>query len=215
MADHVENISGRLKTALVADMAMADLSEENTRWMTVPVRGPRDWTGHLARQLGVQELEQDSDNVHYTLMVVIPELDKMLREWPPPTDPDPYVVLARAATKNLQARLVYDLLLVGPPAWRDRTIDGGRVESLRARLQYVLEQALASDLQQVVARWDDWDVRELKKRRDEAVQARRKAEEAELEAVKEQSRAARKPPSRKELADRIPRQGWFVPPGRT
>lgn len=98
--------------------------------------------------------------VHDTLMVLIPELDRLLRDWPLNTESRTCRMLARAATRSLNDVDVYATLLAGPPAWRRSPVGADcKVERLVVHLRDTLERALAADLSQMLQKWSDWDVR--------------------------------------------------------
>lgn len=201
--------SPRLRDALISDLVMDDLTVYGDRWFEIKMHRQHDLTGHLGRQLGIAVVD---DEVHETLIWLMPEIDKLLASWPPPADLRVYTELAHQSVKNLRPIQVYGMLLAGPGHWRkgsfDAVIGWG---SLQQHLQRMLERALASQLAQVVGRWREQDIRKLREKRKEAI--------ADAAAAKESSddkpaADARRRVSLRELAD-YPRERPYVPPGRT
>ena len=205
-------ISRRLKDALVADLVFDDLDEEGGRWLRQPIGDEYEWTMDLGRQLGMTHTHGPG-GIHDTLMLMIPEIDNMLRAWPPPQMPEALQPLTHEATKNLSAIELYATLLAGPGRWRRRTITC-TIENLPRQLQPTLERELATELSRVFTKWVNWDIPRLKERRQELRKAAE--EDAAAEASARASRSLRTRPTRKELEDRRgDPSGFFQPPGRT
>src|SRR6266511_284978 len=112
-------LSPRLRNALVADLVEKAVPDEVDRWLLARLP-EHEWVEHLARQLGFRTTDGPG-GIHDTLMLCIPELDRMLREWPLPSDGKASYALARAATKSLTSLESYATLLVGPGKWRRAT----------------------------------------------------------------------------------------------
>jgi hypothetical protein len=206
-------ISPRLRDALVADLVMEDLDPDGdgAYWLTVALKHEEEWTEHLARQLGFSRTDGPSD-LHQTLLLIVRELDDMLRHWPPPhEDSSTCRKLAHDATKSLTPLELYATFLAGPTHWRAKKVDACKIDKLPAQLQPILERALAAELSRVLGQWVKWDTRKLKERRREAIKA---AEAARAEAERE---VARKEPYRRQAdKDRWDRtKPLYRPPGRT
>lgn len=201
--------SPRLRDALISDLVMDDLTIYGDRWFEIKIREPQDWTGHLGRQLGIAVVD---DDVHETLIWLMPLIDELLASWPPPADLGVYAELAHQAVKNLRPMQVYGMLLVGPGHWRKGSFEGvNGWGSLQQHLQRMLEKSLASQLAQVVGRWREQDIRKLREKRKEAIAAAVAAEESSGD---QPPGDARRRVSLRELAD-YPRERPYVPPGRT
>jgi len=165
--------SPRLHNALIADLLQDAEENEGDELLLRKFADEYEWTEHLGRQLGVRT--DGPGGVHDTLMFLLPELDRMLSEWPIPTEGKGCDVLAREATKSLSPLEAYATLLAGPKKWRKASIDApSTVEGLATRLRTILERSLASALRGVLADWNSWDVRRLRDRWEEA--KRRRAE---------------------------------------
>jgi hypothetical protein len=198
-------ISGRLRNALVADLVIADVDADH--WLTVNLRDPRDLTHHLGRQLGLETYS--AGGIHETLMVVLPELDRLLQVWPLRPDVKWCRQLAHDATKNIPSLDLYATFLAGPPSWRRERLQDCSVGKLHIHLQSKLEACLGSELNRMLTDWVKWDVRNLADRRRKALDEAKAAREA---ALAEERRASRE---RTPRADR-PRPGsYFQPPGRS
>ena len=219
-------IGGRLKNALMADLVVdADLDEGDRLLLKGVGNSEHDWTDHLGRQLGLETRyyrEAGIAGIHDTLMVLIPELDRMLQQWPPATDNGACSVLARAATQGLSDLEVYATLLAGSTAWRHSTVGADcRVENLASHLRTTIERALAADLSQMLQRWVAWDVLRL---RDRGQHAKLQADTAEAERKVKQRERARHAAEAAPKRTRIPPPpdissakrlaGYYQPPGR-
>ena len=207
-------ITRLLKNALVADFVFGDAQDLDERWLTEPNNDEHGWTGHLGRQIGIPYTYRG--DAHYTLLLIVRELDDLLRRWPPPTDNATYQLLANAATKSLTPIQLYETLLAGPKRWRQggKLAGGTTVESLPAQLQAILERMLTSELVQMMERWVAWDVRKLREKRNELIEAE-KATEAERRAAIAVASAVAKPPRRRITAkdrDDNPRPNYRPPP---
>ncbi|MGP8064506.1 MAG: hypothetical protein ACLP5O_18420 [Acidimicrobiales bacterium] len=208
--------SPRLKQALVADLVMQEDDRSNDHLLTDRMNDNHELTENLARQLSLTYYSPAG--IHDTLLVVIVLIDELLRGvWPPPHTPEDCQPIAVAATKNLDGYEVYATLLAGPGRWRNRRIqDGVTVSSLPATLKPILATELATELSQMFSRWVQWDIRDLRGRRDEAIKAKQAAEAEQREAERK-ARPARKRPTPAEIAAR--RQdnpvASYQPKGRT
>lgn len=215
-------ISGRLKNALIADLVVeADTVGADRLLLGGVSNDEHDWTSHLGRQLGMPTTYVPHGGVHDTLMVLIPELDILLQNWPLNTDSRTCTTLARAATKSLNDVEVYATLLAGPPSWRRSPVGADcKVEKLAAHLSETLERALASGLSQMLQKWSEWDVRGLRGRWQDAKDRGTKLE-AERRAVTRAQPRSTTPAGRKRIppppnVDRAKElQGYFQPKGRT
>jgi hypothetical protein len=189
----IRRISPRLRNALVADkVAGCDDAEEGDRHLLRTSSDCSEWTAHLARQLGMGEHLYLPDDVHATLMVVIGELDRVLRDpalLRSTTEPRE---IAEAATRHLGAEEAEAMLLLGPESWR-RDAEDQPSSTLRARANRALSSALARLFQQ----WDEWDVVRLVERWHEAQALRtEKIRKEKIKAEEERRRrrvAAMKP----------------------
>lgn len=205
-------ISRRLKDALVADLVMEDLGEQGDRWLVLPLRDEHEWTEHFARQLGMQAT-YESGGIHDTLLVIIGQVDEVIRTWPPRQDIRVCRELTHEATKHLTPIELLATLLAGPPNWRRMKIETGcTVERLASHLQPMLEKLLAAELKRVLGQWVQWDVPKLRERRKEALNAAQSAR-AKPEPEAAGPRIPYKRPSGRERTDRL--KPLYQPPGRT
>ena len=205
-------ISPRLRNALVADRVVEDLGPGGDRWLTDPMRDPEMWTEHLGRQLGLRST-YGPGGIHDTLLVVVSQLDALLRTWPPQHDLAVCKQIAHEATKHLSPTELVATLLAGPDQWRRMKIETGcRVDGLSAQLKPLLTKAMATDLNRVLSRWVEWDIRKLRDRRQKALAAQ--TADRVPSAPEEPTRRVRNQrPTGRELTDLItPR---YQPPGRT
>lgn len=202
-------ISPRMRDALVADRAMEDLSAEGNGWMRDRPRQPEEWTENLARQLGIDFYY---DGVHETLLLVVEQLDALIREWPPSSDQDVCLDIARQATKNLTPIELYTTLLAGPGRWRKTKLSSETsYDQLPARMKSDLERALAGELSRMLAQWKSWEIPKLHRKRDQAIaEARAK----ERNQPSNDGARVRRPPDRQAISD-LRRGGYYTPPGRT
>jgi hypothetical protein len=194
-----------MKLALVSDLVLANLDDEYDDWLTNLPHAESMWTWHLGRQLGFTSAF-GRGGLHHTLLLLVVELNIVLKEWPPRHDPAICISLAREATKHLDNLEVCATLLAGQH-WRGTkvTVDC-KVEVLGKRLRPILEKALAAELGQLLARWEEWDVRSLIERRKEAVVAAEAARaKAPPAAVDIDLRQPRERLSGRDRAD------WFAP----
>lgn len=202
-----QGISPRLKQALVADLVMDDLTQASDHWLVEPLREEDDWTEHLARQLGIRDTSGSAD-MHSTLLLIVRELDELIRTWPPPRDGAAWKDLAHDATKHLTPIEVYATLLAGPASWRSQTVPVGcKVDRLHLHLQPALEKVLTAELSRMVGDWVKWDIRKLRERRDAA-----RAEQVTQDAREVTPRV---PPRRRPDYDPNRPTQSFQPPGRT
>jgi hypothetical protein len=201
--------STRLRAALVADLVMNDVDERGDVWLSEPLREEHEWTEHFGRQLGITWMYGDG-GVHDTLMLILPEVDRLIRTWPPTRDLKVCRELAHEATKHLSAVELVGTLLAGPSSWRQAKVESGcRVDRLRNHLQPMLEKLLAAELHRVLDQWERWDIRELKSRRREALETARTRNEAEAA----QPRTPYRRPTGRDRLDRL--EPPYQPPGRT
>jgi hypothetical protein len=206
-------ISPRLKNALVADLAMENLDADGDRWLVEPLRDEREWTEHLGRQLGMRTT-YGPGGIHETLLVLLHELDELIRTWPPRHDAGVCRELAHEATKHLSPTELLDTLLAGPPQWRRSKVEAGcRVDHLANHMQPLLEKALAADLNRVLAKWVEWDIRKLRERRQKALADAEAAARAKAAATAPVKRVRYQRPSGKDLTELI--RPPFQPPSRT
>jgi hypothetical protein len=94
-------ISRRLKDALIADLVMDLDRDDATYWLDEQLKEEHEWTYHLGRQLEIHDVG-DVAGTHDTLMVLVRELDELIRDWPPRYDDGRTCrELAHEATKHL------------------------------------------------------------------------------------------------------------------
>lgn len=206
-----KRISPRLKHALVADLVLEDLADDGARWLVEPLRDEWEWTEHFARQLGVRTTDGPS-GVHESLLMIIREIDEMIHVWPPRHDIAVCRELAHEATKHLSPIELYATLLAGPPQWRRAKIEAGcKVEGLAGHMQPILEKALAAELNRVLGKWVEWDIRKLRERRKEVVEANEAAAREKANAARPS--VPRRRPTDRDRGDRL--TTLYQPPGRT
>lgn len=208
--------SPRLIDALTADLRMKnpdhpDLHERGLR------SNERAWTDHLARQLG---MTSDANyyvlGLHTTLLHLVKLLDAHTKKWKPATDHESVRALAHSATSGLTAAETIGMLLAGPPEWRAVKIpEDCRVDRLDIHLRAPLEQGLTNRLTEMLARWIEWDVPNLR----HWAKERAKTETATL--VKKcipppPDRTPRAPRPRLSPEERRKeREGFYTPPGKS
>lgn len=210
-SDERRQISPRLKQALVADLVMEDLSRDADHWLVDLPRDESEWTEHLARQLGIAR-SSSGGGIHDTLLTIVWELDELLdAPWPPVHDSTVCRQIAHEATKHLSALEIHTTLLAGPAQWKRERIEAGcKIERLAGHMQPLLEKGIAAELNRVIARWTEWDIRQLRDRRREALDAARNLSAAAETPVQ---RVPYRRPTGRERFDRLkPR---YQPPGRT
>jgi hypothetical protein len=198
----VPRISPRLRDALIADLAMEDLSVEGDRWTKLKLREPSDWTEHLGRQLGMTR--SWGSDIHATLLVVVDGLDDLLKDWPPTSEHADCVRVAHEATKHLDPLDLYAMLLAGPAHWRKAKLPAElKVDRLPHEFQRMVEAALASEIRRVLDQWTRWDIRNLRQKRRDAIAAAAAAaaESPQWEQVVPHSGAERRRQRRSELDD--------------
>ncbi len=212
-------ISGRLKDALIADKVRDPDYDADKVLRNGAGNDPFDWTDHLARQLGLSTRYYDDTRfagLHDTLMVVLPELDDLVRRWPPLADARALLPVAESSTSGLTDVEVYATMLSGSKAWRSTTVGADvHLDKLADQLRGIINRSLAASLADLLRRWTDWDIRTIREQRQEA-QLREETERAEAEAGRRALRemTAKAKPSKK----RIPPPpgyygGQFQPPG--
>jgi hypothetical protein len=172
----IQRIGGRLRNALVADLVMAcEDREEGNRHLRWSSNDQHEWTRHLARQLGMRANYVRADD-HDTLMVVVAELERILRTpalLRSHSEPD---TIAQTATKHINADQAERMLVAGPTSWRQAA-----AEAPPGRIREVAERSLASALTGLFGRWSGWDVVGLGERWRE-LEADEKAEAARVAA---------------------------------
>ena len=209
--------TGFMRNALVAQHVFQDFDDLA---LTIPLNDEYDWTELLGEQMGIR-VDYRAD-LHSVLLFMLPEIQNSLFPWPPPQTQQDWVQLAEAATQGLTPLELYAALLAGPGRWLKGSVPAGTGESLPAKLRQLLVRSLASELAGVMTRWVEWNIRDLKARRD-ALIAQQQAEAAEalratqaVDAVPVDKTGRRIPPPPQELLDRAKeRGGYFQPPGRT
>ncbi len=196
-------LSPRLRNALVADLIQDADPAEGDR-LILAKWDEHEATDHLARQLGFRVL-CDGD-LHDTLAVLLPEIDRLLRQWPLPKDGKACSALVKVATKSLAPIEVYAALLSGPSTWRRQTLRADcTVSGLEKQLLMILQRGLSSRLNEMFGRWDAWDVRQLRDRWEEA-KKRRASEELATERLQHREEAeARK---QRLASSRMERARW-------
>ena len=193
--------TGLMRNALVADQVCQDPEKAEDGLLTRPMGDEFDWTFDLGRQLGL-ELDPDG-GVHHTLLFLLKEIDSSLYPWPPPRNQEDWLPLCTTATRGLSALQLYATLLAGPGRWLRGNLPEGTVESLPGKLRGVLAKSLAGEIARVVTQWVEWDIRDLRARRDALLKAAKKQKEKEKAAVLERSKVRpRRRPDAQELADR-------------
>ena len=205
-------ISPRLRNALVADLVVEDLSDEGDELLLRPLHDPMEWTEHFGRQLGMHTT-YGTGGVHDTLLLILREVEDLIRAWPIRHDVGLCRALAHEATKHLGPLELYATLLAGPARWRNAKIEPGcKIDRLPGRLQPILEKALAAELNRVLAKWDQWDIRKLRERRSAAIQEA-KAAQARAGAEAAGPRVPYQRPTGRDRIDRLTPP--YQPPGRT
>jgi hypothetical protein len=210
--------SGFMRNALVAQRVFQEL--DDSALTDIPLGDPYDWTELLGEQMGVR-LDYRAD-LHSVLLFMLPEIQRLLNPWPPPQAQQDWVPLAEAATQGLTALQMYAALMAGPGRWLKGSIAAGTAESLPEKLRQLLVRSLASELAGVMTRWEEWNIRNLRDRREALIAEReehkRKEREAKLTEVKK--KPIPPPPPRRfinegERADARRSRPDYTPPGRT
>jgi len=204
-----------MKNALVADRAFEELDESGDHWLTDAQSEDWEWTSNLARQLGLGGtwMRRDRSDLHGTLLWMLPEIQKLLTPWPPPTEPTDLLPITHGATEGLSGLQSYSMLLIGPEKWLRRRITTGTIAELPEKLQEVLEDALAGALSAMLNRWVQMDVRKLRTRRTELIKQQEKLRNppAPIKAT-----GPRRKPDPQALADlKADRRAAYTPPGKT
>ncbi len=184
------DISRRLHDALIAD-SVEDAGDDEAwidqllRWSA---KDPRDVTEHLARQLGFSAfaMTDDAVDLHETLFPLVTELDDILkRRWPLPPESKAASELAQLACRHLGGLATYATFRHGPERWKRERIGATTVGALDLALQPLLLRCFTTSLNELLARWQRWDVLGLRERwkrerteRDEAAWEARKTERA-------------------------------------
>jgi hypothetical protein len=219
--------TGFMRNALVAQRVFQDFDDLA---LTVPLNDEYDWTELLGEQMGIRV--EYGGVVHSVLLFMLPEIENELNSWPPPLSQEGWVPLAEAATRGLTPTQLYATLLAGPGRWLRGNLETGTLDTLPGKLRRLLVRYLASDLAAMSMRWVQWNIRDLKKRRDallleqrtKEAEAAREAREAEEARVAQMAGTGpvdgsgrRIPPPPQELIDRAAerRRGFYEPPGKT
>lgn len=213
-------ISGRLKDALIADLVRDPGYEADDIVRRGAGNDPFDWTDHLARQLGLSTRHRDERfaGLHDTLLVVLPELDELLRRWPPEVDARALQPVTESATRGLTEVEVYATMLAGSKAWKNTTIGADvHLDKLAGHLRTILVRTLAASLSDLLRRWNEWDVRSIREQRADA-QRREQDEGAKSAAEAQPVREAEASRPSRPKSKRIPPppgyySGQFQPPG--
>jgi hypothetical protein len=208
-------LSPRLKDALIADLLQDADDDLGDQLLLERFRDEYEWTEHLKRQLGLRA--HGAGDVHETLKVLLPELGRLLREWPLPTDGKACRSLAEVATKSLLPVETYATLLSGPRRWRKPVLGQDvSVEHLDGRLRVVLQRALATSLNDMLGRWTAWEIPRLRQRWREAKARQSESREEVDETERAAARAERQRALRETREDRARwRRACYTPPGRT
>ena len=159
--------SGLVKNALVAHRVFQHRDEDALTELRL--EDQHDWTYFLGEQMGIQ-VDYGSD-LHSVLLFMLREIEASLFPWPPPQSPDDWTPLVEAALKGMTPTEVYAALRAGG-RWQRSTVEGGPLDALSAKLRRLLVRNLASELSGLVSRWVQWDIRDLKRKRDELIAAR-------------------------------------------
>ena len=208
--------SGLMRNALVAQYVFQEL--DDTALTDIPLGDPHDWTELLGEQIGVR-VDYRAD-LHSVLLFILPEIERSLHPWPPPQSQQDWMPLAEAATQGLTPLQLYAALLAGPGRWLRGNIPAGTAESLPGRLRQLLVRSLASELAAVMTRWVEWNIRNLKARRDALIA--KQEEEVRKERTEQQAQIKKSipPPPRRflnadERDDARRSRPDYTPPGRT
>jgi len=210
LSDEPLRISPRLRDALVADL-MEEADEEERDWLLSDKRrrDEHECTEDLARQLGFQRTYDPV--VHDLLLFVLPELERLLNQWPLPEDNKECAFIVKHATSGLGVGSTYVAVLSGPPAWsKGRLPDEATIGALPNHLESVLRKGLTSALRSVLDRWTQWNVPRLHHRWDEEWHRRRATPATSPVVLTEAQRR-----QRREERNRFNQVAGWVPPGRT
>jgi hypothetical protein len=210
LSDETLRISPRLRDALVADL-MEEADEEVADWLLSERRrnDEHECTEDLARQLGFRQTY--GPVVHDVLMFMLPELDRLLRQWPLPQDNKECAFIVKHATSALRPGETLSLLIAGPPSWsRGPLPEGATYASLPRHCESVAVKGLTASLRGVLDRWDTWNVPALHVQWNEARFRKRAQSTAPTPPVSEAERAQRRADR-----NRFNRTAGWVPPGRT
>jgi hypothetical protein len=168
-------ISPWVRTALVADLAMADLGKEGDYWLQKRVREKWECAEHFGRQLQVPVDEADeAAHLEETLVFLLRRVDEQIRQWPPPNDHALWLATVDLAVRNLTDVEAYATLLAGPGRWRRGQPSSGW-DQLGGESRSRVSKGLTAELQRVLANWIEWDVPSLAKRRGELIKQRQAA----------------------------------------
>lgn len=208
-------LSPRLNDALVADLLQDADDDLGDQLLLERFRDEHEWTENLGRQLRLKT--HGPGGIHETLNVLLPELDRLLREWPLPTDGKTCRLIADAATKSLSAVEAYATLLNGPGKWRRAVLGQDvSVDHLDGRLRVILQKALAASLNDMLSRWTSWEIPRLRERWREAKARQSGQGEPADEVERAVARAERQRTLRESREDRERwRQACYTAPPRT
>lgn len=197
-------IGGRLKNALIADLfhAEEDLEERDRLLIHGATNDDYVWTSHLGRQLGMRHTH--GEGVHETLLVLLREIEALMTAGPVNADAHACGVLAALAVKDLDPDEVEAMLFAGGPTWMGQHISC-RLDRLQDELKRVLCKVVASGLGGMLQRWADWDLRQMWKLREEAVDRETKA----ANAARDARRAGL---SERQMTGAVNAEGKLIPP---
>lgn len=207
-------LSPRLRHALIADIVMTDAVDDydpddlyapSTLW---------EATLELARQLRVRVVAREAaaGDVEATLRFLLPQLDDLVRNWPPQLNEGRTCQdLARETTKNMPAVELFATLMAGPPEWHREQVGPCKVDRLAANLRPLLTRRLAAELNRMLDEWVKWDVREAEQRLHE-VRGRWREEQAKSPTADSRERQPFRRERGRALRERFDQ---YQPPGRT
>jgi hypothetical protein len=138
---------------------MEDADDEDADYLLSDKRrkDEREVTEDLARQLGFQRPWESV--VHETMLFVIPELDRLLAQWPLPEDNKECTFIVDHATKSLRPQETYALICAGPALWsKGQLPEGLTIGALAKHLDAVLRKGLTAALRSLFDRWTKWKV---------------------------------------------------------
>ncbi len=143
-----------LRLGLIADDVMTEPSYviDEQQWKTSDAA---DWTGHLARQLGLTRTWEA--HLHPTLLVILETLVDEWRGWPRAEhlrDPKFWLPFATTATKDLTREEAWTMAL-GWQNW-DPKLPAGRMSTQLPALRAELAKHLASKLTGILDQWHRW-----------------------------------------------------------
>jgi hypothetical protein len=210
MAEEQFRPSGWLKTALIADRVVDDLTPTADQYLEKPPSDKWECREALARQLSIHGYDADVDD---TLDYLLTELQELLKgQWPPVFTTESCDEMAERSIRGMSPVGVYSMLRAGPESWRKNSLKADTsVDGLSKPLKHILVRSLSSELNRMLERWTNWNIPKLITERKEAI----KASEGRAGAMPDA--ATTKEPRKKPNLDalRENRSSSFVPPGRT